>query len=121
MKRKKMRTSYINIYNDEEFALRLLLGEFDTAIKKGKMKIKRAYEESNEEVVPTVSYEDFIIKEEPVKEVAVLAPKSTDLELAIQSNKEILNGSIPNMKPEYFTAEVWAEAWLIVNGNFMFE
>ena len=38
---------YINIYEDEDFIMDLLAGKYDTAIKKGKMKISRVYGETN--------------------------------------------------------------------------
>lgn len=34
---------YINIYKDEDFIMDLLAGKYDTAIKKGKMKIEAVY------------------------------------------------------------------------------
>jgi hypothetical protein len=49
------------------------------------------------------------------------APKSTDMELATSVAMDILEGNVPDMSPEDFTGEVWAEAWLIANETYYSE
>ena len=49
------------------------------------------------------------------------APKSTDIELAISVAMNILEGTVPDMSPEDFTGEVWAEAWLLANEAYYSE
>ncbi len=51
----------------------------------------------------------------------VSAPKSTDLEKATQVALDILEGTAPDMSPEDFTGEVWAEAWLLANETYYSE
>lgn len=66
-----------------------------------------------EEVVGPVIDDDY--------DSEVSAPKSTDLELATSVAMDILEGNVPDMSPEDFTGEVWAEAWLLANETYYSE
>ena len=141
-------TQYVNLFTDMEFTMRLLSGEFDNKIKRGKMKISPVNRPKQidigdailteattmDELMSPEVVEEPVAIEEPV-EVATMeevvgpvidddydsedsAPKSTDLELATQVALDILEGNAPDMSPEDFTGEVWAEAWLLANETY---
>ena len=113
-------TSYVNIFEDMEFTLRLLSGEFDDKIKKGKMKIEPVYSKKQIDLGDTVLTEattmdelvDIEPKAEPVidedydEEEQISAPKCTDIELAVS----VVSGSCTDMTKEDFEPEVYAEA-----------
>ena len=96
---KQVRTQYVNLFEDMDFTMRLLSGEFDSAISKGQMKIEQV---SNNKRPAKAKQIIAVVKEtieEPVQ-------KSTDIEKAIA----VLDGSCTDMTEEDFTDEAWAEA-----------
>ena len=131
-------TSYVNIFEDMDFMMRLLSGEFDDKIKKGKMKISYAYGESNKDRAPKSVDEPVEVSIEEVVEsepVAVNEPVQVDsieevmgIELVIDEESDegaevfapkctdiekaisVLDGSCTDMDSEDFEPEVWAEA-----------
>lgn len=64
-----------------------------------------------------------VIDEEFSDETEELAPVNNicDVELATKVAMDILEGNIPDMKPEDFLPEVWAEGWMIANESYYSE
>ena len=89
--------SYVNLFENEDFMMRLLAGEFDSAIKKGKMKMEPVFY-NKDEYNEADSIEETVEVEE--------TQKCTDIELAMA----VLDGSNKDMAEEDFTEETWAEA-----------
>ena len=89
--------SYVNLFENEDFMMRLLAGEFDSAIKKGKMKMEPVFYNKDE-----YNEADSIEETAEVEETQ----KCTDIEKAMA----VLDGSNKDMAEEDFTEETWAEA-----------
>lgn len=89
--------SYVNLFENEDFMMRLLAGEFDSAIKKGKMKMEPVFY-NKDEYNEADSIEETVEVEE--------TQKCTDIEKAMA----VLDGSNKDMAEEDFTEETWAEA-----------
>ena len=85
---------YVNLFENEDFMMRLLAGEFDSAIKKGKMKMEPVFYNKDE-----YNEADSIVE-------TVETEKCTDIEKAMA----VLDGSNKDMAEEDFTEETWAEA-----------
>ena len=77
--------SYVNLFENEDFMMRLLAGEFDSAIKKGKMKMEPVFYNKDE-------YNEADSIEETVETVEVEeTQKCTDIEKAIACKDELIS------------------------------
>lgn len=96
---KQVRTQYVNLFEDMDFTIRLLSGEFDSAISKGQMKIEQVSNNKR----PAKAKQIIAVVQETIEEPV---QKSTDIEKAMA----VLDGSCTDMTAEDFTDEAWAEA-----------
>lgn len=79
--------------------------------------------ETVEELLGIEPVAEPVIDEEFSDETEETTPvnKICDVELATKVAMDILEGNIPDMKPEYFLPEVWAEGWMIANESYYSE